>query len=92
MRTVTAVVKVKVDESLINELETDGIEVTDHVTSIIQDHLADRGYIVKADSYDADLFAVLCEYAVININQQAIEDLEKEILDSKMCVNGNCDD
>jgi hypothetical protein len=35
MRTVTAVVKVKVDESLINELETDGIEVTDHVTSII---------------------------------------------------------
>jgi len=92
MRTVTAIVKVKVEDSLINELETDGIDITDHVSSVIHDYMADRGYLVKVDSYDADLFAVLNEYAVININQQAIEDLEKEILDSKMCANGNCDD
>lgn len=91
-RTYTAVVKVKVEESLLDELITDGIEGDEHVESVIDDHLAERGYLANTQAYEGDLAPVLNEYAVLTLNQIAVDALEQEILESKHCVNGTCED
>jgi hypothetical protein len=91
-RTYTAVVKVRVEDSLLDELITDGIEGYDHVESVINDYLADRGYLANTQAYEGDLAPVLNEYAVLTLNQMAVEALQREILESKQCINGTCED
>jgi hypothetical protein len=89
-----AVVEVGVHESRLKELEEWKVEPEDYVKTQIGEHLKDRGMMVRSLVIEAfpDAFESV-NMKVMQLEGQAImADLEEEILNTKMCVGGNCED
>lgn len=89
-----AVVEVSMPKEKLNEIESWGEDITGetYIESIIKDHVADKGLLCKLDVIEGDLYSEVKEYAYETLNYKAVEELEKEILDAKMCINGTCED
>lgn len=96
MKTYSAVIEIKMSEDKIKEIESWGEDITPitYIDSVIGDHAKDRGLIVKMEITEVDtpMFNRLTETQIHLSNQDALEDLEEEILSGKACINGNCED
>ena len=90
----SAVVEVSMPKDKLNEIESWGEDITGEtfIQSIIKDHVADRGLLCKLDVIEGEVYNEVKEYAYEVINHKAVEELEKEILESKQCLNGTCED
>ena len=83
-----------VSGSKADEIESWGEDITveSYIESVISDHVYDRGMLCEMAIVEGDLYDDVKEYAHNVANSRAVAELEKEILESKSCVGGNCDD
>jgi len=90
----TIVSEVLVPEGKIKEVESwnENITIEDFIESVIKDHVQDRGMLCKVAVVEGDLYKEVKEYAHVTANHKAVIELEKEILESKQCANGICED
>jgi hypothetical protein len=91
----TIVSEVLVPEGKIKEVESwnENITIEDFIQSVIKDHVQDRGMLCKVAVVEGDLYNEVKEYAHVTVlNNKAVEELEKEILEAKNCANGICED
>lgn len=90
----TIVSEVLVPEGKIKEVESwnESITIEDFIESVIKDHVQDRGMLCKVAVVEGDLYKEVKEYAHVTANHKAVIELEKEILESKQCINGTCED
>ena len=90
----TIVSEVLVPEGKIKEVESwnENITIEDFIESVIKDHVQDRGMLCKVAVVEGDLYKDVKEYAHVTANHKAVIELEKEILESKQCANGICED
>lgn len=89
-----AVVELSMDKNKVKEIESWGEDITPEtfIESIIKDHVADKGLLCKIDVIEGDIYRDVKEYAYVTLNHQAVEELEREVLASKQCPNGVCED
>lgn len=90
----TIVAEVLVPENKVKEVESwnENITIEDYIESVIKDHVQDRGMLCKVAVVEGDLYKDVKEYAHVTANHKAVIELEKEILEAKMCVGGTCED
>lgn len=88
------VVEVGMDKGRVKEIESWGEDITPemHIQSIIKDHVQDKGLLCKCEVIEGDIYKDVKEYAYEVLNHKAVEELEKEILEAKQCINGSCED
>ena len=75
--------------------EWEGIEPTDFVRSVIQDHAQDRGLLVDINVVESDhpILPKLVDKRDEIIKEDALTDIENEIMANNInCGGGNCDD
>jgi hypothetical protein len=89
-----AVVEIGMDKNRVKEIESWGEDITPemHIESIIKDHVQDKGLLCKLDVIEGGIYSEVKEYAYEVLNNKAVEELEKEILEAKQCINGTCED
>ena len=92
----SVVIDVRLDDSKYNKVsQWEGIEPTDFVRSVIQDHAQDRGLLVDIDVTESDSPMVdkLKEKRSELMREDALNDIEAEIMANNInCVGGNCED
>jgi hypothetical protein len=89
-----AEVEIGMDKNRVKEIESWGEDITPemHIESIIKDHVQDKGLLCKLDVIEGGIYSEVKEYAYEVLNNKAVEELEKEILEAKQCINGTCED
>jgi hypothetical protein len=89
-----AIVEVSIPKAKLDEIESWGEDITGetYVASIIKDHVKDKGLLCKLDVIEGEIYSEVKEYAYEVINNKAVEELEKEILEAKQCLHGTCED
>jgi hypothetical protein len=92
-REYTAVIKIKVDESMIREIKNwdDWISVEGHLATLLTENLKDKGLMLKAEVFPIQAFDELCQTSLRFMENNALADIEDEIL-NKSCIGGNCED
>jgi hypothetical protein len=88
------VAQVTLDEDKLRMIGSLGGEITPetYIESVIKDHVQDRGMNISINVLEGDIYKDVKEYQHTLINHKAVEELEREILDAKACINGNCED
>jgi len=94
MKAFTIVSEVLVPVGKVKEVESwaETITIEDYIESVIKDHVQDRGMLCKVAVVEGDLYKDVKEYAHEVANHRAVAELEKEILESKQCMHGSCED
>lgn len=89
-----SIVEVSMPRNKLIEIESWGEDITGetYVQSIIKDHVQSKGLLCKLDVIEGEVYSEVREYAYEVINNKAVEELEREILESKQCINGGCED
>ena len=89
-----AIVEVTMPKEKLTEIESWGEDITGetYIQSIIKDHVSDKGLLCKLDVIEGEIYSEVKEYAYEVINNKAVEELEREILEAKNCANGICED
>ena len=89
-----SVVEVSMPRDKLIEIESWGEDITGetYVQSIIKDHVENKGLLCKVDVIEGEIYSEVKEYAYEVLNNKAVEELEKEILETKQCINGTCED
>lgn len=89
-----AIVEVSIPKAKLDEIESWGEDITGetYIASVIKDHVKDKGLLCKLDVIEGEIYSEVKEYAYEVINNKAVEELEKEILEAKQCMNGTCED
>jgi hypothetical protein len=89
-----AVVEVTMPKEKLTEIESWGEDITGetYIASVIKDHVKDKGLLCKLDVIEGEIYSEVKEYAYEVINNKAVEELEKEILEAKQCLHGTCED
>lgn len=89
-----AVVEVTMPKEKLTEIESWGEDITGetYIQSIIKDHVSDKGLLCKLDVIEGEVYSEVKEYAYEVLNNKAVEELEREILEAKNCANGICED
>lgn len=96
-----AVVEVKMDKSRVDEINSWNKEddwgnneytPESYIASIIKDIHEDTGMMCKVKVYQHNMFERLNENAEDYLIRDAQEEIENEILNSKMCIGGSCED
>jgi hypothetical protein len=89
-----AIVEVSIPKAKLDEIESWGEDITGetYIASVIKDHVKDKGLLCKLDVIEGEIYSEVKEYAYEVINNKAVEELEKEILEAKMCMGGTCED
>ena len=64
----------------------------DNLIFNIKHHCQSDGIVVRCELHDVDAFEKLNATADTIAKNEALIELEEEILNSKMCLNGNCED
>jgi hypothetical protein len=90
----TVVAEIGIPKAKLNDIESWGEDITGetYIASVIKDHVADKGLLCKLDVIEGEVYGEVKEYAYEVINNKAVEELEKEILEAKMCIGGTCED
>ena len=91
----SVVIDVRLDDNKYKVSQWEGIEPTDFVRSVIQDHAQDRGLLVDIDVTESDSPMVdkLKEKRAELMREDALNDIEAEIMANNInCVGGNCED
>lgn len=96
MRTIkfSVVANITLDEDKLRMIGSLGGDITPetYIESVIKDHVQDRGMMININVLEGDIYKDVKEYQHTLINHKAVLELEQEILDSKMCINGTCED
>ena len=89
-----AIVEVSIPKAKLDEIESWGEDITGetYVASVIKDHVKDKGLLCKIEVIEGEIYSEVKEYAYEVINNKAVEELEKEILEAKNCIGGTCED
>ena len=89
-----AIVEVSIPKAKLDEIESWGEDITGetYVASVIKDHVKDKGLLCKIEVIEGEVYSEVKEYAYEVINNKAVEELEKEILEAKNCIGGTCED
>ena len=89
-----AVVEVTMPKEKLTEIESWGEDITGetYVASVIKDHVKDKGLLCKLDVIEGEIYSEVKEYAYEVLNNKAVEELEREILEAKQCMHGTCED
>ena len=89
-----AIVEVSIPKAKLDEIESWGEDITGetYVASVIKDHVKDKGLLCKLDVIEGEIYSEVKEYAYEVINNKAVEELEREILEAKQCLHGTCED
>lgn len=69
----------------------DGVD-SSVIEEVINSTLREKGYRTRSKVYEHEMYERLNENAEEYIIQDAREEIENEILNSKTCGNGNCED
>jgi NAD-dependent DNA ligase len=90
----TVVAEVGIPKAKLNDIESWGEDITGetYIASVIKDHVADKGLLCKLDVIEGEVYSETKEYAYEVLNNKAVEELEREILEAKNCANGICED
>lgn len=90
----TVVAEVSIPKAKLNDIESWGEDITGetYVQSIIKDHVESKGLLCKIDVIEGQIYNEVKEYAYEVLNNKAVEELEREILEAKNCANGICED
>ena len=72
-------------------LVDDGVD-SSTIEEVINRTLRERGYGTRIKVYQHNMFERLNENADDYILRDAQEEIENEILNSKMCIGGSCED
>ena len=93
MKKFSVVVEVSMDENYLKQVETWGVEPSDHVATIIAEPMREKGLVVKCSALESDhtLYERLVKYRDHLVQADAYNDLEQEII-SRACVGGVCED
>lgn len=88
------VAQVALDEDKLRMIGSLGSEITPetYIESVIKDHVQDRGMMININVLEGDIYKDVKEYQHTLINHIAVEELEREILEAKMCSSGTCED
>ena len=89
----SVVVEVSMDDTYLNQVETWGVEPSDHVATILSETAREKGLVVKTSVLESDhtLYERLVKYRDHLIQADAYNDLENEII-ARACVGGVCED
>jgi len=86
------IAEVKVKDDVVRSYDRLDFEFKDALATYISNILKEKGYGVSIKVYEHDMFDRLNENADDYILRDAQEEIENEILNSKMCVGGSCED
>jgi hypothetical protein len=96
MKKFSVVMEIDMPDDKVKEIQSWGEDINpeSYIKSVVADHVIDRGLQVKLELTEVvkPVFVRLTETQSYLAQQDAIEDLEDEILSGKACINGNCED
>ena len=89
----SVVVEVSMDDTYLKQVETWGVEPSDHIATIIAEPMREKGLVVKCSALESDhtLHERLVKYRDHLVQADAYNDLENEII-SRACIGGVCED
>jgi prophage tail gpP-like protein len=89
----SVVVEVSMDDTYLKQVETWGVEPSDHVATILSETAREKGLVVKTSVLEVEhsLFDRQRKHADHLVQADAYNDLEEEII-SRACVGGVCED
>ena len=87
------VVEVSMDDAYLKQVETWGVEPSDHLATIVAEPLREKGLVVKASAVEPEhtLYDRLKKHQDHLLQADAYNDLENEII-SRACIGGVCED
>ena len=87
------VVEVSMDDAYLKQVETWGVEPSDHLATIVAEPLREKGLVVKASAIETEhtLYDRLKKHQDHLLQADAYNDLEQEII-SRACIGGVCED
>ena len=87
------VVEVSMDDAYLKQVETWGVEPSDHLATIVAEPLREKGLVVKASAVETEhtLYDRLKKHQDHLLQADAYNDLEQEII-SRACIGGVCED
>jgi hypothetical protein len=87
------VVEVSMDDAYLKQVETWGVEPSDHLATIVAEPLREKGLVVKASAVETEhtLYDRLKKHQDHLLQADAYNDLENEII-SRACIGGVCED
>jgi hypothetical protein len=87
------VVEVSMDDVYLKQVETWGVEPSDHLATIVAEPLREKGLVVKASATETEhtLYDRLKKHQDHLIQADAYNDLEQEII-ARACIGGKCED
>jgi hypothetical protein len=88
----SVIAEVVVKDDVVRSYDGLDFEFKDALSTFISNTLKEKGYGTYIKVYEHDLFGRLSDNAEDYILRDAQEEIENEILNSKMCVGGNCED
>lgn len=86
------IAEVLVDSSVVKSYEGLDLDFKDALSLFISNTLREKGYGTRIKVYQHNMYERLNENAEDYILRDAQEEIENEILNSKMCVGGSCED
>ena len=89
----SVVVEVSMDDVYLKQVDSWGVEPSDHVATIIAEPLRDKGLVVKTSALECEhsLFDRLKKHQDHLVQADAYNDLEEEII-ARACIGGVCED
>ena len=89
----SVVEEVSMDDTYLKQVETWGVEPSDHVATILSETAREKGLVVKTSVLEVEhsLFDRQRKHADHLVQADAYNDLEEEII-SRACVGGVCED
>ena len=90
---ISVVVEVSVDDEYLKQIETWGVEPSDHIATIIAEPMREKGLVVKATALEVEhtMYDRLKKYQDHLVQADAYNDIEQEII-ARGCVGGKCDE
>ena len=86
------IVEVNVDSSVVDEYDKMNSDYGETISAIIQDTFRRNIYTTRTKVYRHNMFERLNENAEDYLIRDAREEIENEILNSKMCIGSSCED
>jgi hypothetical protein len=89
----SVVVEVSMDDTYLKQVETWGVEPSDHIATILSEPLREKGLVVKTSALEVEhtMFDRLKKYQEHLAQADAYNDIENEII-ARACIGGKCDD
>lgn len=93
MKKFSVVLEVSMDDTYLKQVESWGVEPSDHIATIIAEPMREKGLVVKCSALESDhtLLDRLMKYRDHLIQSDAYNDLEQEII-ARACIGGKCED